>query len=114
MPSAESLRVGYVVKRYPGYSETFIVREILAHERAGLDIEIFSLRPTKDGHFQDLIARVRTPVTYLFLPSDGSGSEALSASTLTASHFWRRLRTAGDVRPEIWEIGRAACRERGE
>ena len=102
MPSAESPRVGYVVKRYPCYSETFIVREILAHERAGLDIEIFSLRPTTDGHFQDLIARVRAPVTYLFLPPDGSGSEALSASTLTASHFWRRLRTAGDVRPEIW------------
>src|SRR5262245_17592480 len=58
---AESLRVGYVVKRYPCFSETFIVRE-----KAGLDIEIFSLRPTKDGQFQDLIARVRAPVNYLF------------------------------------------------
>ena len=24
-------RVGYVVKRYPRYSETFIVNEVLAH-----------------------------------------------------------------------------------
>ena len=32
--SAGSSRVGYVVKRYPRYSETFIVNEILAHEAA--------------------------------------------------------------------------------
>src|SRR5262249_23219550 len=111
MPFAESLRVGYVVKRYPCFSETFIVREILAHERPGWDIEIFPLRPTKDGHFQDLIARVRAPVTYLFLSSDGSGSEALSASTLNASHFWRRLRAVGDARPEIWGDLEAAREE---
>ena len=46
MPSAESLRIGYVVKRYPCYSETFIVREILAHERAGLGIDFVSVLPT--------------------------------------------------------------------
>src|SRR5260370_27554282 len=57
----ETLRVGFVVKRYPRYSETFVVREILAHERAGLEIQIFSLRPSDDTHFQDLIARVRGP-----------------------------------------------------
>src|SRR5438093_11910837 len=61
----EPLRVGYLVKQYPRYSETFIVNEILAHEAAGLDIEIFSLRPPNDGHFQDVIAHVRAPVTYL-------------------------------------------------
>ena len=102
MPATEPLRVGFVVKRYPCYSETFVVREILAHERAGLDIEIFSLRPTTDGHFQDLIARVRAPVTYLFLPSDGPGPEALSAATLTAGRFWRGVRAAGEVLPGVW------------
>ena len=65
MSLPEALRVGYVVKRYPRYSETFIVNEILAHERAGLDLEIFSLRPPVDTHFQPAIARVRAPVTYL-------------------------------------------------
>lgn len=58
-------RVGYVVKRYPRYSETFIVNEVLAHEAAGLEVEIFSLRPPVDTHFQDAIARVRAPVHYL-------------------------------------------------
>src|SRR6516225_10762485 len=102
MPSAESPRVGYVVKRYPCYSETFVVREILAHERAGLDIEIFSLRPTTDGHFQDLIARVRGRVNYLYFPADGLLPETLSAATLTASHFWKSVGVAAEVLPEIW------------
>ncbi|MCA9245543.1 MAG: glycosyltransferase family 4 protein [Planctomycetales bacterium] len=58
-------RVAYVVKRYPRFSETFIVNEILAHEAAGLPLDIFSLRPSCDAHFQDRIARVRAHVHYL-------------------------------------------------
>lgn len=58
-------RVGYVVKRYPRFSETFIVNEIMAHEAAGLRVSIFSLRPPIDSHFQDALARVRAPVTYI-------------------------------------------------
>ncbi|MCA9138655.1 MAG: glycosyltransferase [Planctomycetales bacterium] len=53
------------MKRYPRYSETFIVNEVLAHESAGLPIEIFSIRPPVDTHFQDLISRVRASVHYL-------------------------------------------------
>jgi colanic acid/amylovoran biosynthesis glycosyltransferase len=58
-------RVGYVVKRYPRFSETFIVQEILAHEAARLRIDIFALGGPEGGHFQDAIARVRGAVTYL-------------------------------------------------
>jgi glycosyltransferase involved in cell wall biosynthesis len=58
-------RIGYVLKRYPRYSETFIVNEILAHEAAGLDIQIFSLMPPADSHFQDIIGHVKAPVRYL-------------------------------------------------
>ena len=39
MQLPDSFRVGYVVKRYPRYSETFIVNEILAHEKSGLDMD---------------------------------------------------------------------------
>lgn len=59
------IRVGYVVKRYPRFSETFIVNEILANEESGLDMVIFSLLPTSDTHFQDIIGRVKTPVVYI-------------------------------------------------
>jgi glycosyltransferase involved in cell wall biosynthesis len=98
----EPLRVGYVVKRYPRYSETFIVREILAHEQAGLEIEIFSLRPPDDGHFQDLIARVRGRVHYLYLPAEGLLPEPLAGATLTAAHFWRAIVQAREVLPGLW------------
>jgi colanic acid/amylovoran biosynthesis glycosyltransferase len=84
------MRVGYVLKRYPRYSETFIVTEILAQEAAGLEIEIFSLRPPEDSHFQDAIARVRAPVHYL--PAEG----------LKVSEFWMLLEHASQVFPGMW------------
>ncbi len=83
-------RIGYVVKRYPRYSETFIVNEILAHEAAGLEIEIFALRGPEDTHFQDIISRVRAPVTYL--------PDRVSKT----SDFWQVLRGAAATCPRIW------------
>ncbi|MGI8996552.1 MAG: glycosyltransferase family 4 protein [Pyrinomonadaceae bacterium] len=83
-------RVGYVVKRYPRFSETFIVNEILAHERAGLEIEVFALRPPNDTHFQNVISKVRAPVTYL----------PHMAKTVD---FWAALEAAGAVLPGFWE-----------
>src|SRR5260370_32565126 len=85
----EALRVAFVVKRYPRYSETFVVREILAHERAGLEIEIFSLRPSDDTHFQDLIARVRGPVNHLCFPAAVLHPVGRSSSSSTAANFSR-------------------------
>lgn len=64
-PSADPLYVGYILKRYPRFSETFVVNEILAHERAGTKIDIFALGPVEDAHFQDGISKVRAPVTRL-------------------------------------------------
>jgi glycosyltransferase involved in cell wall biosynthesis len=102
MPPGEPLRVGFVVKRYPCYSETFIVREILAHEQAGLEVEIYSLWPTRDAHFQDLTARVRGDVNYLYLPTDGLSSEVLSSRTLSAASFWRAIQVTSQVFPNLW------------
>ena len=84
------MKIGYVVKRYPRYSETFIVNEILAHEAAGVELEIFSVLPPEDGHFQDVISRVRAPVTYL--PSKG----------LKVAEFWSVLEQAGEIFPDGW------------
>lgn len=84
------MKVGYVVKRYPRYSETFVVNEILAHEAAGMEIEIFSLLYPEDGHFQDIISRVRAPVAYLPVKS------------LKAHDFWTTLAEAGGVAPGLW------------
>src|SRR5204862_5457454 len=78
-------KIGYVVKRYPRYSETFIVNEILAHEAAGLALEIFSLFPPNDTHFQNAISQVRAPIHYL--PSDGPKSSDLWNALQQANGF---------------------------
>lgn len=62
---APARRVGYVLKMYPRFSETFIVNEILALEAAGEHLDIFSLRLPVDGRFHEQLADVRAPVTYL-------------------------------------------------
>lgn len=84
-------RIGYVLKVYPRFSETFIVSEILAHEAAGIELEIFALRPPTEGRFHEQLARVRAPVTYL--PSQG----------LRASDFWAQVRCAAAGDSLFWE-----------
>jgi glycosyltransferase involved in cell wall biosynthesis len=92
-------RIAYILKRYPRYSETFVVNEILALEEAGLDVEIYSLRYPEDGHFQDSISRVRAKVTYH------------AAIARRAADLWARVRDASREIPDIWsrlEMGRDA------
>jgi colanic acid/amylovoran biosynthesis glycosyltransferase len=59
------MKVGYVVKRYPRLSETFILDEILGLEEAGLDVAIYSLMLPNDGRFHDDVKRVKSPARYL-------------------------------------------------
>jgi colanic acid/amylovoran biosynthesis glycosyltransferase len=82
-------KVAYIVKRYPRFSETFIVNELLAHEQAGLDVEIFSLRPPVDSHFQDLISQVRAPLSYL------------SSGGVKASELWEMIQLAQYQAPQL-------------
>jgi glycosyltransferase involved in cell wall biosynthesis len=115
MPFSEVFRVGFVLKRYPRYSETFVVREILAHEEAGLSVEIFSLRPPDDAHFQDLISRVRAPANYLYMPAEGLLPESLAGATLTAAHFWKAIAEGSAELPglvgRLEEIPESAARD---
>ena len=85
------MHLGYVVKRYPRYSETFIVREILAHEAAGMAVDIFSLRPPNDTHFQNALSQVRAPVTYLH------------AEGISGTDFWDAIEQAATYWPELWK-----------
>lgn len=83
-------RIGYVLKMYPRFSETFIVNEILALEAQGADLEILSLRGPVDGRFHENLARIRAPVTYL--------------PVLTKpSQLWESLGNAQRVLPEALE-----------
>lgn len=96
LPPSERASIGYVLKRYPRYSETFVVNEILAHEEAGLDVQIFSLRPPEDTHYQSELALVRAPVTYLAV--DG----------WKPYEFWDLVRNSSELLPRLWSTLEAA------
>ena len=74
-------RIGYVLKVYPRFSETFIVTEILAREAQGDDLRIYALRPTTDARFHPEIARVRAHVSWV-------------PYVTNASDFWLQLGAA--------------------
>ncbi|GAB3814565.1 glycosyltransferase family 4 protein [Tessaracoccus terricola] len=75
--------IGYVLKMYPRFSETFVVSEILAREAQGERIVIFSLRPTTDPKFHPELARVQAPVIHVGRPT-------------SVNRMWEQLRT-GDA-----------------
>jgi len=92
MPCQPPLRIAYLVKMYPRFSETFIVNEILAHEAAGVDIQIISLRAPVDGRYHEDHARVRADVTYV--PS----------GELKATQLWQMLHATAARFPAAWHI----------
>ncbi len=89
--NSPSPRVGYVVKRYPRFSETFVVNEVLAHEAAGLDLEIFSVRPCTDTHFQNRLSLVKAPWTLL------------DPTACKSTVFLDMLRTGAKRFPDVWQ-----------
>src|SRR2546426_825574 len=67
---AESTRrptVGYVVSAWPRLSETFILNEVLAVERSGGSLRIFSIKDSDGEPVHARVAQVRARVTYLSL-----------------------------------------------
>jgi glycosyltransferase involved in cell wall biosynthesis len=59
------MRIGYVLKRYPRLSETFIVQEILQMEARGADLALFPIMDPHEPLQNPAIHQVRAPVHYL-------------------------------------------------
>ena len=57
--------IGYLLKCYPRFSETFILNEILELERQGVKLHIFSILPPQDNQRHADVAKVKAQVTYL-------------------------------------------------
>ena len=92
-------KIGYVVKMYPRFSETFIVNEILALERQGMPIEIFSLRAPIDAHFHETLAEVKASVCFL------------DPHPVKSSDFWAALQAAHRAGLQVWPTLAAAADE---
>lgn len=58
-------QIAFVVKGYPRLSETFIAQEILALQRRGLAIGIFSLRRPTERLTHEMHGQITAPVIYL-------------------------------------------------
>lgn len=61
----EPMRVGYVLKKFPRLSETFILNEVLELQRQGVDVHVISLYPPDDGRFHAAVAELKNPVVYV-------------------------------------------------
>ncbi len=94
------MRVAYLTGEYPRATDTFIQREILAVERAGIDVERFSVRRTGDEHMvgpQQLSERAATS----YLLSSGLPailSDVLASARRSPRRFASALRLAWATR----------------
>jgi len=85
-PTARPLTVGYVVKVFPRFSETFILNEILELERIGTRVVVFSMKQPTESIRQPGVDRVRARVVVL-------SERGTSAIDLAWSHLWCALRS---------------------
>lgn len=58
-------KVAVILKGYPRLSETFIAQELLALEKAGINLIIYSLRHPTDRDVHPIHSMIRAPVRYL-------------------------------------------------
>ncbi|HXR55732.1 MAG TPA: glycosyltransferase family 4 protein [Casimicrobiaceae bacterium] len=76
--------IAVVLKGYPRLSETFVAQELLALERRGFSLALFSLRRPTDRATHPLHAQIKARVTYL--------PEYLHHGPLRVFRAWRRAR----------------------
>ena len=77
--------IAIVLKGYPRLSETFIAQEIHALERAGLALQLISLRHPTDHALHPVHRAIRAPVHYL--------PEYLYQEPVRVMRAWRRARS---------------------
>lgn len=110
-------RVGYVLKTYPRISQTFVLTEILAHERAGLDMDIFSLRRTDDTRFHAALSQVKSPVFQIARASTRVNTvlRELRENALHLPNLWQVLEEFGAEAEDLLQAAQIsrAIQERG-
>ena len=103
------MHVGYVLKKFPRLSETFILNEILELERQGVQVTVLSLMRPDDTRFHRRLADLRGDIVYLgqqkgpeFLDGLGRNVDALRAvKDELAEDF---LELLAERRKDLWTI----------
>ena len=83
-------RVGYVVRRFPALSETFVLNEILEVEAQGTKVEVFSLLQPRDSRYHPGVAMLAGPIRYL--PALADLGSLLRYNRRAHARFGRRYR----------------------
>src|SRR6266851_2509325 len=77
--------IGYVLSAWPRLSETFILNEVVALERLGVRLRIFSIKNPKDELIHTKVGQVRAPVKCLY-----TGNHRAAAWAANLRSFLRR------------------------
>jgi glycosyltransferase involved in cell wall biosynthesis len=119
------LRLGYVLKRFPRISETFVAAELIELERQGEQVAVFAISRPEEPFVHEFLNELRASVVYLphrplhepvrvtralafALRRSPSGWVSAAASALSTPHqirAWRRLLQATVLREELARAG---------
>lgn len=58
-------RLAYLLQVFPKYSETFILNELLEHQRQGAAVRVVALRYPRDGRFHGCLAELEQAAEYI-------------------------------------------------
>lgn len=103
------MHIGYVLKKFPRNSETFILNEVLELQRAGADVTVFSLNRPDDGVFHRGLSELKRPVVYLSgrKPADWLGllRQNLNLLSPNKERLWDEFEYLLKAeRPDTWNI----------
>lgn len=77
------MKVGYILKKFPRLSETFILNEIHALERQGHDVHVFSLQASEATPDHPLLRELSAPVTVI-------DSRVQPGDALLIEKYWKQ------------------------
>jgi len=93
------MRIGYVLDLFPSVYQTYVLDEVLQLEKAGLEIEVFSLQTPSAAHPQhNRLQQLRAPIHYFPSPTRALGEyvrEHGAALTGSPPRYLQALAQAG-------------------
>lgn len=92
------MKLGYVLKKFPKLSETFVLNEILALEEQGASVEIFSLGVADEPRFHAAVGKLRAEIHYL-----GAGPHAAVAACIASLRAKLGVSGTADWRG-VWDL----------
>lgn len=97
--------VGYLTKRFPRLSETFILDEILGLEATGVPLRLYGIMDPGETIVQPDVARVRSGVTYL-RPASGLRRRAAWTAAAVSAHVRLLVRGPRRYARVLWYVAR--------